>query len=93
MLTRSQYRSLTVTRGPGSAAFERDGKVIATARRAHGGWVLRIPGYQWPVTPDMPTARFNKIPGDKITQTPAKAFKTLQKAAQEIERVLLTYTP
>lgn len=89
----TQYGTLTVIRSPAAVAFIRDGKTVATARKVNGGWALRIPGYQWPVTTDMPTARFNQIPGDKITETPVKGFKTWQKSAQEVERVLLTYTP
>ena len=89
----TQYGTLTVIRSAAAAAFIRDGKTVATARHVTGGWALRIPGYQWPVTPDMPTARFNQIPVDKITETPVKAFKTWQESAKEVERVLLTYTP
>lgn len=78
----------TVT-GPVATVFVVSGKAVASARIGAGGvWILRIPGHVWPVTPDMPTARFNSISGDKITETSSKAFKGRKAALAEVARVL-----
>lgn len=81
-------KSLTVHLGGIGASFVRDGKVVGTARGHGNKWALRIPGHLWKVTPDMPTARFNALPGGKITHVPVKGFKSWQACADEIERVV-----
>lgn len=87
-ISTAPYRSLTVYRSGSGASFVRNGKVIATARYANRQWLLRIPGHQWTITPDMPTARFQKVPGGKaLTHTPVKGFTSWQACAKEIERI------
>lgn len=83
MIKTLMYGPLSVALGRSGASFSFDGKIIGIARRVTGGWALRIPGHIWPVTPDMPTARFNQIPGDKITSTPVKGFKSWRACANE----------
>jgi hypothetical protein len=61
---------------------------VATLRRVTGGFIARIAGWQWAVTPDSGTARFNAIPGDKITHTPSKLFPTRGAAKRACELVL-----
>jgi hypothetical protein len=70
------------------AVFICDGKTIATARIVGRTWLLSIPGHQWAVTPDMPVARFNKIPGDKITKVSVKGFPSKASALAEVKTVL-----
>ncbi len=64
--------------------------VIARLRHVTGGYVAKIEGWQWKVTPDMPTARLNEIPGDKIEFTPAKFFPSRGTAQREVELILRT---
>jgi hypothetical protein len=88
MMSPTTYRSLCVYLGGVGASFVRNGRVIATARYANRWWILRIPGHQWEITPDMPTARFQKIPGGQaLTHTPVKGFKSWQACAKEIEHI------
>jgi len=65
-----------------------DRQQVAVVRKVQGGYMLRIEGWQWTVTPDMGAARLNAIPGDKITHTPAKFFATRQDAKREAEAIL-----
>lgn len=63
--------------------------VVATARRYKSAgmpvtYLLRVPGYQWTVTPDMPTARIWKIGG----LIPTKGFRTWQECDREVARIL-----
>lgn len=52
-------------------------------------WFLRIEGFEWQVTPDMPTARFRTLGGAlAIPYTPVKAFPTLRAAQQEAEAII-----
>lgn len=79
---------IEIVMGPLGAAFVKAGKAVATARIVRNTWVLSIPGHVWPVTPDMPTARFNKIPGDKITSISSKAFPSRDAALAEVVHVV-----
>ena len=81
------HKSLTVCIGPAAASFSLAGKVVATARKGLGCWGLRVPGHNWPVTADMPTAKFAAVPGDKITSVPVKAFKSWKACADEVIRL------
>jgi hypothetical protein len=66
-------------------------KIVATARYVgRKSWLLKIEGHQWPITADMPVARFLRIPGNGMTHTTVKGFPTWQRCAVEVERVLGT---
>jgi hypothetical protein len=45
-------------------------------------WLITIPGHVWPVTPDMPSARFG------ISVSPCKSFPSRATALAEIARIL-----
>jgi len=65
-------------------------KTIASARNVgRRTWLLRIQGHQWLITPDMPSARFQRIPGGKgeMLYTVVKGFPSWQACAKEVERV------
>ena len=81
-------KSILVTIGPGMASFQRDGKVIATARFRYrpNAWVLRMPGHMWAVTPDMPMWH---VTGGQVKQSPVKAFKSWQACVDEIDNIIL----
>ena len=78
---------ITVLRGSWLAVFVIDGRTVASARFLRHQWGLSIPGHLWPVTADMPIARFNTISGDKITKTPVKRFKSWQACCDEIAAI------
>lgn len=62
---------------------------MAELRRVPTGWVGRIEGFEWTITPDMGAARFQSIPSTQpLTHTPAKLFRTLPLAKTEIEKIL-----
>lgn len=84
-----QHGKFTIVHGPSGASISKDGKVIATAKRGQGRqWILRVPGHQWEITPDMPISRFQKIPGGKaLTQSPVKGFKSLAACVKEVDRL------
>ncbi len=85
------YRGFTILIGSIGASFVREGKVVASARRAQRLWLLQIPGHQWEITPDMPIARFQKLPGGAtLTRTPVKGFPSYQACVIEIERLEAT---
>jgi hypothetical protein len=86
------YGSLRVAISNSAAVFSDNSAVLAIARRCGRLWVLGVRGHVWPVTPDMPTARFNQIPGGKITHTPRKGFKSWQACADEVERIIAATT-
>lgn len=76
-------------KGPLGFAGNIDGKHVASIRVGRSGECLgRIEGWQWDVTPDMATSRFNQVPGDKITTTVVKAFKSPAAAKAELEAIL-----
>ena len=79
---------ITVLIGPGLAAFTIDGLAVASARFRYHEWGLTIKGHLWAVTPNMAIARLNVIPGDKITRTPVKRFKSWQACCDEIVAIL-----
>lgn len=68
------------------------GPVVASIRRrtvSRVGYVLRVHGWLWKVTPDMGIYRVtNAVPGTKITETPVKAFRTLAAAKAEAQAIL-----
>ena len=74
--------ALEVVRGPSGINILRGGKSVATARRIGYVWLITVPGHVWPVTPDMPSARFN------ITETPCKSFPSRAAALAEVARIL-----
>ena len=76
--------ALEVVRGPCGANILRDGKSVAHARMRRNVWLITIPGHVWPVTPDMPSARFN------ITNTPCKSFPSRAAALAEVARIIAT---
>lgn len=80
---------LTLHRIPRRACCWMDGrKMIATARYVgRKTWLLRIPGCQWPITPDMPVHRFLRVPGASFSHVPVKGFPTWQACAAEVKRV------
>jgi len=81
--------NVKIFRGPVGAVFTLDGAVVATARVCRNSWwILSIPGHIWPVAPNTGTARLNDIPGDKITETPIKAFPSRAAALAEVIRIL-----
>jgi len=80
--------NIKIFRGPVGAVFTLDGAVVATARVWGKVWGLSIPGHIWPVAADSGTARLNAIPGDKITETPIKAFPSRAAAMAEVIRIL-----
>ena len=80
--------NVKIFRGPVGAVFTLDGAVVATARVWGNVWGLSIPGHIWPVAPNTGTARLNDIPGDKITETPVKAFPSRAAALAEVIRIL-----
>lgn len=88
------YGTLVVHSIPSGAAvsFTRPGNdkvVVGTARRYGRQWQLRVPGHQWKITPDMPIARFQRVPGGSaLTETPVKSFASWQACAREIENIL-----
>lgn len=65
-----------------------NGKPVASAHKRGRQWLLRIPGWQWHVTPDMGVARMNQVPGDKIKATPVKVFGSGAAAKREAEDIL-----
>jgi len=70
--------------------FTRVGQLVAKAKKvpARKGWLLTIPGHRWEVTPDMPTNRFNLIPGaTKITSTDCKFFQTFPECRREVTNI------
>lgn len=89
-VTTTTVSGLTMHRLPRRACtWTRDRKIVATARfAAPRVWLLTITGHQWFVTPDMPTARFHRIPGHGMTHTSVKAFPSWQQCAIEVENVM-----
>lgn len=64
------------------------GNVVLAVARKQGPvgsrWFLRIEGFEWATTEDMPTARFRTLGGGiAIKHTPVKAFPTLRAAQAE----------
>jgi hypothetical protein len=86
MITRTIHEvdgiALEVVRGPSGANILRDGKSVAHARMRRNVWLITVPGHVWPVTPDMPSARFN------ISHTPCKSFPGRAAALAEIARII-----
>lgn len=86
MITRTTHNvdgiALEVVRGPSGANILRAGKSVAHARMRRNVWLITIPGHVWPVTPDMPSARFN------ITEAPCKSFPSRSAALAEVARIL-----
>lgn len=88
----SRAPGVTLTRHVGRSLvwMAADGRtIIASARRYKVGktpvtYLLRVTGYQWVVTPDMPSARIWGV-GKLI---PVKGFPTWQKCDQEVARIL-----
>ena len=88
----SRMSGVTIHRVPTRSAswVAADGRtVLATARRFKSAgvpvtWLLRVPGYQWEVTPDMPASRIWKIGG----LIPTKGFPSWQACDREVARVL-----
>jgi hypothetical protein len=77
------------TKGVLGQAGSIDGKPVCVVRKVRAGqFLLTIKGWMWDVTPDMGVARFNIIPGDKITETPCHAFKTMRGAKAEAATIL-----
>jgi hypothetical protein len=76
--------ALEVVRGPSGANILRDGKSVAHARMRRNVWLITVPGHVWPVTADMPSARFN------ITNTPCKSFPSRAAALAEVARIIAT---
>jgi len=66
------------------------GKPVAVLRGPviKGGYLARVDGWQWKVTPDMGVARMNTVPGNKITHTSSKLFPTISAAKREVEAIL-----
>lgn len=83
---------VTMTRHIGRAVvwMTVDGRtMVATAKRIKTAgrpvtYLLRVPGYQWDVTPDMPAARIWRD-GSKIL---VKGFPTWQACDREVARIL-----
>lgn len=76
--------------GPLGFAGAIDGKPVASVRKIGARqWIARIEGWQWHVTSDMGVARMNRIPGDKILMTPAKAFPKAKDAKDEVQSILV----
>lgn len=75
--------------GPLGFAGSVEGRSVASVHRSgNRQWIARVEGWQWHVTSDMGVARMNRIPGDKIKMTPAKAFAKAEDAKDEIQRIL-----
>lgn len=77
--------------GRGSALMH--GNIALAAARNSGPagarWFLRIEGFEWKVTEDMPTARFRTLGGAlSIPYTPVKAFRTMGAAQREAETII-----
>ncbi len=81
----------------GAALIAPSRRTIAAARNsgpAGARWFLRIEGFEWKVTPDMPTARFRTLGGAlSIPYTPVKAFPTLRAAQREAEAIVAAAAP
>lgn len=88
MLAKTTHGNIEVARGPIGAVFTIGGNVVATARICGRVWILNVPGHNWPVTADMATARFNAVPGDKITETCRKGFPSAAACVAEVNRIL-----
>jgi hypothetical protein len=57
-----------------------NGSAVASVRRQlQGGWVARIDGWKWTVTPEMGAARLD------VKDTPVKLFKTSSEARAAVE--------
>jgi len=68
-----------------------DQKTVAVIRWIGGGancWIVRVEGFMWRVTPDMPTSRFSAI-----KFTPVKGFKRKDDARAEVVRILTEMPP
>ena len=74
--------ALEVVRGPCGANILHNGTSVAHARMRRNVWLITVPGHVWPVTADMPSARFN------ISQTPCKSFPSRAAALAEIARIV-----
>lgn len=76
----------------GEVRGQKDWKIqVASIRRQLNniGWIGRIEGFEWTITSDMGTARFQQIPTTTpLTHTPSKLFKTSAAAKAEIESIL-----
>lgn len=59
--------------------------VVATARRHRRTWQLRVPGYDWEVSPGSAAALVVGV-GKRL---PVKSFKSWQAAVKEAARLLL----
>jgi hypothetical protein len=86
MITRTTHEvdglALEVVRGPCGANILHNGASVAHARMRRNVWLITIPGHIWPVTADMPSARFN------ITNTPCKSFPSRAAALAEVAHIL-----
>lgn len=81
---------LTTTDGPLGKSFQdKEGKTVAVARKTRsGGWLVKILGHNWPVTPDMGVARFEQVHGFSIKDIHVKHFPTIKEARAAIQEVL-----
>jgi hypothetical protein len=86
MITRTTHEvdgiALEVVRGPSGANILHNGASVAHARMHRNVWLITIPGHIWPVTADMPSARFN------VANTPCKSFPSRIAALAEIARII-----
>ena len=86
MITRTTHDvdgiALEVLLGPAGANILRAGKSVAHARMRRNVWLITVPGHVWPVTPDMPSARFG------ISVSPCKSVPSRSAALAEIARIL-----
>jgi hypothetical protein len=72
-----------------SAVGTIDGVVVARIRFVrHALYQMRVEGWQWRVTDDMPLNRFNSIPGNKVLFTPVKSFTSMSSAKKEAVVIL-----
>jgi len=72
-------RSIVMTR-PGEP-----NKVVGTAKGVRRIWLLRVPGHQFTVTPDMPSAKIWPVGG----QISVKAFPSWQAAVKATAEIVL----
>lgn len=59
-----------------------DGQLVATVRKrglSKGGWMARIPGWTWTVTPKMPSARFH------LKEVEVRAFPSAAAGQRAVE--------
>lgn len=80
----------TVPKRGSALVFGRASVAVARSSGPAGArWLLRIEGFEWKVTEDMPTARFRTLGGAlSIPYTPVKAFRTLKAAQAEAQAII-----